>query len=389
MKAAYLDCFSGISGDMLLGALLDAGLPEDELRKVITALNISGCELETAKVTENGLAATRVRIRVADPQVLRHLQDIVNILSSADILEPVRKTALSVFHSLADAEAAVHGCPVEDVHFHEVGAVDALVDIVGAVHGFHYLGIETLICSPLPLPRGWVQCEHGQLPVPAPAVCWLLKGKPAYGVDLDQELVTPTGAALVHVLAETFGPMPPMLLERIGYGVGSLTRNDGLPNLLRLIVGERHQPPEAQQVEVIETALDDWNPETWPHVAEQLLHRGALDILLVPVQMKKGRPGFLLKVICDPAHTSPVKETILSETSSIGLRFHTEQRMTLPREFITVQTRFGPVRAKKISSPAGTVITPEFEDCRRIALEKGVPIREIYAAVSRAPGTAG
>jgi uncharacterized protein (TIGR00299 family) protein len=386
MNTAYIDCFSGVSGDMLLGALIDAGMPEDELQGVINGLNIPGCELAISRVTVNSLAATRVQVTVADTQPHRHLQDIEEIITAAVLEEPVRKKVLEVFHCLAEAEAAVHGCSIEEVHFHEVGASDALVDIVGVVYGFHYLGINSISCSPLPVPRGWVNCAHGALPVPAPATCRLLQGKPVYGVDLEQELITPTGAALIHVLASDYGPMPPLLLEGIGYGAGKNKRHDGRPNLLRLITGEAHQPDEVQQVEVIETALDDWNPETWPHVADQLFHSGALDVILIPIHMKKGRPGFLLKTICEPSHTHVLKQVILSETSSIGLRFHTEQRMTLPRELVTVQTKFGPVQAKKIATPSGTVITPEFEECRRVALEMKIPIKDVYIEINRCSG---
>lgn len=387
MNTAYLDCFSGASGDMLLGALIEIGMPENELRHVIKSLGISGCDLDISRVTENSLAATRVEVKVAAAQPHRRLRDIEKIISSALLDKPVHNKALEVFHCLAEAEAVVHGCKVGEVHFHEVGGADAMVDIVGVVHGFHCLGIRQICCSPLPVPRGWVHCAHGELPVPAPAVYRLLRGKPVYGVDLEQELLTPTGAALIHVLAGKYGPMPPMRLDTVGYGAGGKKRGDGRPNLLRLITGEAHQPAEAQQVEVIETALDDWNPETWPHVAERLFHSGALDVILVPVQMKKGRPGFLLKIICEPAHSRILQQVILSETSSIGLRFHTEQRVTLPRELVTVETRFGPVQAKKIETAAGTVITPEFEDCRRIALDRGISIIQVYREVSRCGGT--
>ena len=387
MNTAYIDCFSGASGDMLLGALIDAGMPLEEVQNAINTLNIPGCTLEAFKVTENSLAATRIQITIADTQPHRHLQDIEKIISSANLEEVVKEKALKVFRCLAEAEAEVHGCTIEKVHFHEVGAADALIDIVGVTYGFHHLGINTITCSPLPVPRGWVNCAHGEIPLPAPATCKLLQGKPVYGIDLEQELVTPTGAALIHVLASDFGPMPPLLLTNIGYGAGKNKRQDDRPNLLRLITGEAHQPDELQQVEVIETALDDWSPETWPHVADQLFHSGALDVILTPVQMKKGRPGFLLKTICEPAHSQALKHVILSETSSIGLRFHTEQRMTLPREIITVQTKFGPIKAKKIVTPNGTVITPEFEECRRIALSKDVSIKEIYSEVNRCNGT--
>ena len=374
---------------MLLGALIDAGMTLEEVQNAINTLNIPGCTLEAFNVTENSLAATRIQITIADTQPHRHLQDIEKIISSANLEEVVKEKALKVFRCLAEAEAEVHGCTIEKVHFHEVGAADALVDIVGVTYGFHHLGINNITCSPLPVPRGWVNCTHGEIPIPAPATCKLLQGKPVYGIDLEQELVTPTGAALIHVLASDFGPMPPLLLTNIGYGAGKNKRQDGRPNLLRLITGEAHQPEELQQVEVIETALDDWSPETWPHVADRLFHNGALDVILTPVQMKKGRPGFLLKTICEPAYSQALKHVILSETSSIGLRFHTEQRMTLPREIVTVQTKFGPIKAKKIVTPNGTVITPEFEECRRIALSKDIPIKEIYSEVNRCNGTSG
>ncbi len=367
---------------MLMAALIDAGMPVEELQNAINTLNIPGCILEVFQVTENSLTATRIQIEIADSQPHRHLHDIEKIITSADLEEAVKEKALEVFRCLAKAEAEVHGCTIEEVHFHEVGAADALVDIIGVVHAFHHLGITNITCSPIPVPRGWINCAHGELPVPAPATCKLLQEKPVYGVDLEQELVTPTGAALIHVLANDFGPMPPLILKNIGYGAGKNKRSDGRPNLLRLITGETHQPDEIQQVDVIETALDDWSPETWPHVADRLFHNGALDVILIPVQMKKGRPGFLLKTICEPAHTEALKQVIFSETSSIGLRFHTEQRMTLPREIVTVQTKFGPIKAKKIATPNGTVLTPEFEECRRIALSKNIPIREIYSEVN-------
>jgi pyridinium-3,5-bisthiocarboxylic acid mononucleotide nickel chelatase len=257
----------------------------------------------------------------------------------------------------------VHGTTVDQIHFHEVGAVDAMVDIVGTVAGFAYLHIDRLICSPLPMPRGWVSCAHGEIPLPGPAVCRLLEGVPVYGEDLDQELVTPTGAALVRELAAGFGPMPPMRLARTGYGTGSMERRDGRPNLLRLLLGRSIEVQEAQQVEVIETHLDDCNPELWPYVSEQLLAAGALDVGLIPMQMKKGRPGLLVRVIVEPG-TGGITMVLFSETSTIGLRIRREERMTLPREIITVTTPWGDLPAKKITTPAGTVITPEYEVCR-------------------------
>ncbi|HBI15827.1 MAG TPA: nickel pincer cofactor biosynthesis protein LarC [Desulfobulbaceae bacterium] len=386
MNIAYLDCFSGISGDMLLGALVDAGLPAAELHALVPALGLKGCRLDIDRTMESPLRATRVAVLVDNLQPPRHLPEIETILNKSGLSPVVREKSLAVFLRLAEAEAEVHGCAISEVHFHEVGAADALIDIVGAVRGLHLLSIDKLFCSPLPMPRGWTDCAHGRLPLPAPAVCALLRGVPVYGDEIDQELVTPTGAALVRTLAEGFGPLPPMLLTETGYGAGSRKRSDGQPNLLRLLIGEEYAPAEAQQVEVIETALDDWSPESWPYVAEKLLQAGALDVLLMPVQMKKGRPGFLVRVISTPAGSEAAKIILLSETSAIGLRCHSEQRRTLPREIVTLQTKWGTVRGKKISTPTGVVITPEYEECRRLAAAHGVPIRLVYEEVSRCAG---
>lgn len=380
---AYLDCFSGISGDMLLGALLDAGLPQDALTASLARLGLSGFRLEAGPTADSFLHAIEVRVLMDQDQPLRHLADIELILAASGLDRPVRETAGMIFRRLAEAEAAIHGCGVNDVHFHEVGGIDAIVDVVGAVSGFHLLGIDTVWCSPLPMPRGWTRCAHGELPLPAPAVCELLRGVPVYGESVDQELVTPTGAAIVRVLAGGFGPMPPMHIAAVGYGAGSRRRADGRPNLLRLFTGESFAPEEAQRVEVIETALDDWSPETWPHVAAKLLEGGALDVELVPVQMKKGRPGFLLRIICDPASAETLKNIVFRETTAIGLRYHTEQRRTLPREPVIVQTKWGPVRAKKILTPDGPVIRPEYEECRRVALNNRVPVAGVYEEVAR------
>ena len=270
------------------------------------------------------------------------------------------------------------------MHFHEVGAVDALIDIVGAVIGLKQLGIDEVICSPLPLPRGWVRCQHGELPLPAPAVCELLKGVPVHGENLVQELVTPTGAALAVEFSRSFGPLPAMTIEQTGYGAGTRERRDRRPNLLRLLIGTRHSVEEAQQVEVLETQLDDWNPESWPHVAAKLLAAGALDISLMPIQMKKGRPGFLLQVIADSAHAAALKTLLLTETSAIGLRFHRAQRMTLPRNIVELSTPWGKVRGKQVELPDGSRrIKPEYEDCARLAAEHGIPLQKIYAAIGR------
>ncbi|MBM9536785.1 nickel pincer cofactor biosynthesis protein LarC [Desulfobulbus alkaliphilus] len=387
MSTAYLDCFSGVSGDMLLGVLLDAGMPERSLREVLASLPLQGYTLTVKNQTIQGFAATRVTVTCEHHgqghHRHRHLEDINTILDQSGLPSRIRDKAFAVFNRLAAAEAAVHGTTIDRIHFHEVGAVDAIIDIVGTVAGFDYLHIDRLICSPLPMPRGWIQCAHGDIPLPGPAVCRLLAGVPVYGENLDQELVTPTGAALVCELAAGFGSMPPMRLARTGYGAGSMERRDGRPNLLRLLLGQGVEVEEAQLVEVIETHLDDCHPELWPHVCEQLLSAGALDVGLIPMQMKKGRPGILLRVIVEPADRTAVTTALFNETSTIGLRVRREERMTLPREIITVATPWGDLPAKKISTPTGIVITPEHEACRAVAKAHGVPLREIYAAVGR------
>lgn len=387
MKTAYLDCFSGVSGNMLLGALLHAGLEEDDLRKSLAALPVSGFQLEIKKVSASGLAACQVQVYVEQEQPHRHLQDIKELLQASTLAELVKQRALAVFTRLAEAEAVVHGVTPDEVHFHEVGAVDALVDVVGVVAGFHHLQVATIFCSALPMSTGWVTCAHGEIPLPGPAVCGLLKDVPVYGVELQQELVTPTGAALVRELADDFGPMPAMTMGATGYGAGTNKRTDGRPNLLRLCLGLRHEVAEAGEVEVLETHIDDWNPEIWPHVSERLMNAGALDVSLTPIQMKKGRPGFRLKVLCEPALSLELKHVIFSETTAIGLRFHRQQRMTLPRRTVNLETPWGKIAAKETLTSAGPVITPEYEACRKLTEEHNISLQSVYRACARAGTT--
>ena len=383
---AYIDCFSGISGDMFLGALLDAGLPLAELQSQLALLGLDGYTMSVGKKSCGAIAATTLSVQSGESHPHRNLTDIRQLITASRLAEPVQATALAIFSLLAEAEARVHGRTVETVHFHEVGGIDAIVDIVGVAIGLAALKITQLHCAPLPMPSGWVRCAHGLLPLPAPAVCELLQGVPTYGVELSQELVTPTGAAIVKTLATGYGPMPPMTITGVGYGAGSQELSNGQANLLRLILGTARPVVEAQEVEVIETHLDDWSPETFPYLSERLFTLSALDVALIPIQMKKGRPGFLLRVICDRAAALAVKECILSETTAIGLRFRTEQRWTLPRETGTVPTRWGEVKVKKVTTPTGEVLTPEYEDCKRVAIEHHVPLKEVYAEVGRAEG---
>jgi hypothetical protein len=380
-RIAYIDCFSGISGDMFLGALLDAGLPLAELQSQLDLLDLAGYTLTVDRKSCGAIAATTVAVQTTESHPHRTLGDIRQLITASRLAEPVKATALSIFSLLAEAEAKVHGRPVDTVHFHEVGGIDSIIDIVGAAIGLSALNITSLHCAPLPMPRGWVQCAHGLLPLPAPAVCELLQGVPTYGVELSQELVTPTGAAIVKALATEYGPMPTMTITGVGYGAGSQELANGQPNLLRLVLGTARIAVESQEVEVVETHLDDWSPETFPYLSERLFALSALDVALIPIQMKKGRPGFLLRVICDRAASLAIKECLLSETTAIGLRFRIEQRWTLPRESGTVPTRWGEVKVKKVTTPAGEVLTPEYEDCKRVAAANNVPLKEVYAEV--------
>jgi len=382
-RTLYLDCFAGISGDMFLGLLLDLGYPEAALRDGLAGLTLPGWELSLCRQTTGGIAATGLTVTVTTPQSHRCWSEIQALLAAARLSPLVRAKAMAIFASLAEAEAKVHGCSLASVHFHEVGAVDSLIDIVGAALGMAYLSIDQLIASPLPLGRGTIDCSHGRLPLPAPATCELLKGIPVYGVALEQELVTPTGAALLKTLASGYGPFPAMTIETVGYGQGSQALADGRPNLLRGVIGVSCAVSEAGEVEVISCNLDDWSPETFPWLCERLLAIGALDVLLLPAQMKKGRPGFLLQVLCRPGQGWEARRLILSETTAIGLRCHREERWVLPRRLGIVTTELGPMMVKQVETPTGLVLYPEYEDCRRMAVASGRTIKEIYAAVQR------
>lgn len=380
-KIGYLDCFSGASGDMILGALLDAGLDEGLLMKELGKLPLPGLQVEVTPVTLQAIRAVQVTVTAEEKQQLRTLPVIEQLLQRSTLDDDIVSRTLQVFRALAEAEATVHRTDINKVHFHEVGAVDTIVDIVGTIFGLSQLGIGRLVCSPLPAGRGFVQCAHGLLPLPAPAVCELLKKVPVYGVELKQELVTPTGAALIATLADSFGPMPAMIISSTGYGAGTQVLSNGQPNLLRILVGDDPAVTESQIVEVIETNLDDWSPEGFPYLCDQLFNQGALDVTLCPVHMKKGRPGFMLQVISPPPKALTLKECILSETTAIGLRFRREARQTLPREIITITTRWGELKAKKVHTPSGIVLYPEYEQCRRVAAQHKISLQEVYNEV--------
>jgi uncharacterized protein (TIGR00299 family) protein len=386
MKLAYFDCFSGISGDMTLGALVDAGCVVEELRAGLRGLQVSGWDLTAHKVWKNGMAATYVKVVTEDQAKHRSLSVILEILQKSQLRPVVRDRAAAVFQKLGEAEARVHDVPLEKIHFHEVGAVDAIVDIVGACIGFHAMGIEKFACSALNVGGGTAKMAHGVLPVPAPATANLLQGKPTYSNGVQQELVTPTGAALVATLCDSFGPQPPMSVSAIGYGAGTADLA-GQPNVVRILVGEAAEKTVAgfdEEIAVIEANLDDMNPQIYGYFSEKALGAGALDVYTTPVQMKKNRPGTLLTVLSKPQDTNTLMSLIFAETTTFGARSYRAQRRVLPREWVNVVTDFGDVRIK-VSRMNGRIlhVAPEYDDCRKLAVEKNVPLQRVIAAAMR------
>jgi pyridinium-3,5-bisthiocarboxylic acid mononucleotide nickel chelatase len=387
---AYFDCFSGISGDMTLGALIDLGVPLPWLKETIARLPLAGFDIAVSDVAYNGIRAKRVEVLAEGGHHHRHYSDIRALIEKSPLPAPARRTALAIFKRLAEAEAGVHGCLPEEVHFHEVGAVDAIVDVVGAALGLHYLGITAAACGPVPTGRGFVDCRHGRLPVPAPATAALLQGVPTVGTEIEYELTTPTGAAIANAAAGSFGPRPAMIVSAIGYGAGRRNLAPG-PNLLRIMIGQEAPEPagaangfKSDQVVIVETNLDDMNPEFFGFVMDRLFEAGALDVAWIPLQMKKNRPGTLLQALCAREHLGAIARCILTETTSLGVRYHEAGRYLLERDHVTVDSSFGRVPVKRIRYPAGEVrYAPEFEVCRRVALEKGVPLRTVYDAVSK------
>jgi uncharacterized protein (TIGR00299 family) protein len=396
MRIAYLDCFAGISGDMLLGALLDAGVPLDVLQQATSALNV-GATLEAGKVDRSGISCTKVHVLTGDtlaehvhphppdstaPTQGRPLSVILELIQRANLPDIVKGTAKLAFELLGASEARVHNIPLEQVHFHEVGAVDAIVDIVAASAAIHHLAIDAWYSSALNVGGGTVVCAHGTFPVPAPATADLLRGFPTYSAHVQKELVTPTGAALLRAIDPTFGPQPAMRVAQIGYGAG--TRNPKeFPNALRINIGETATGDVLSDsgVTILETALDDLSPQLLAHVAESALAQGALDVMLTPVLMKKGRPGTLLTVLCEHAAASGLQELILRETTTLGIRVRREERVILERHHIPVATRFGVIRMK-IGTLGGVEMNaaPEFEDCKVAAQVHSVAVKQVQQA---------
>ena len=378
MRTAYFDCFSGISGDMTLGALVDAGVSIDDLRAELAKLSLPGYEFKTEKVNRSGIAATKAHV-IIDPrsQKSRHLSDILNIIEGSSLAPTVKEKSGRIFERMAAAEAKVHGTIPDKIHFHEVGAVDAVVDIVGSVIGLDLLGITQIITSSINVGSGTVQTAHGIFPIPAPATAELLKGIPFYQSSLQFELATPTGAAIISTLSNSFGILPAMKVDRIAYGAGDKDFSDR-PNVLRLMIGELAANYEEDRSIVIETNIDDMSPQVYDYIIERLMDQGAQDVSLSPIIMKKGRPAILLSVLTDRSKVDALLDIIFRETTSIGARIQEVGRKKLSREIKEVDTVYGRIGVK-VSMHGNEIltVTPEYDDCRRIAEDKKVPLKEV------------
>ena len=382
MKIAYLDCFSGISGDMFLGALLDIGLPFEELEKAINSLPFDGYSIDWKKEIKNGLSSTKFIVSIDEHHhVHRNLLDIEKIIDDGQFNDEVKQRSMRIFRAIAEVEGKIHNHPPEKVHFHEVGAVDSIIDIVGAVFGVDYLGITALSASPIPLGSGFIKSGHGTIPVPTPATIALLKGIPVYNSGLKYELVTPTGAALVKEFVNSFEGMPPMIISNIGYGAGTRDIPER-PNLLRIITGTGSIDSDTDTIAVLEANIDDANPEWLGFIMDRLFEEGALDVIYTPVYMKKNRPGIQVEIISRPETKDILAEVLFRESTTIGIRYRYSQRKILKREETTIETPWGTMTAKKIMRPDGSsFIQPEFESCKKVAQEQVIPIKDVYTRI--------
>ncbi len=383
MRVIYFDCFSGISGDMVLGALMDSGLNYTAWKAEMEKIGLSGYKISKRKLTRGGISGTKLTVKTSEKHPHRDLAHITSLINRSRIDKAAKRDATRIFERLARAEADAHGMPVEKVHFHEVGAVDSIVDIVGAAVALGLMGIERVYCSALNLGSGTVRCEHGILPVPAPATANLVKGFLAYTSGVRHELTTPTGAAIVTTLSESFGPMPAMRVISVGYGSGGKEIGD-LPNLLRVFIGEIEDGYESDTAELIETNIDDMDPRIYQHVMERLLDAGALDVWLTPVIMKKSRPAVILSVLSEPGKTSALTDIVLRETTTFGVRVSRVDRQKLAREFVEVRTRHGSVRVK-LGKHGGKTLkdVPEYEDVKALAKKSGRPLTDVIKEVER------
>ena len=387
MKIAYLDCFSGVSGDMLVGSLLDAGLPFEELERIISGLNLKGYKISAKKEGRNNIFGTRFYVSLKEKdQKARYLKDIKEIIKSGDIPLAVVEKCISVFEKLAKTEGEIHHVSPDQLHFHELGAVDSIIDIVASVVGIYLLGIEKLFVSRMPVGKGIITSAHGKIPLPSPATIALLKGVPIYDSGQEVEMVTPTGAALITSLCSSFGPMPSMIVDRVGYGAGSRTLADR-PNFLRILIGNDIDKQRSETVVILESNLDDMSPELLGYLMDRLFDAGAKDVAFSHIQMKKNRPGIQLQVIGQPEDKDRLSNIIFRESTTLGIRFQYSQRSVLTRGELMVESPWGKMRVKKVINQGGeTALLPEYEECRRIAKTNNLALRDVYtwaAALSK------
>lgn len=380
MKVAYLDCISGISGDMTLGALVDVGVPLEALQDGVASLGLANCRLESEEVHRKGFRATKVHVRHEPEHAHRHLHHITDMIDASALTVSQKRLATDIFTRLGEAEAHVHGTTLRKVHFHEVGAIDSIADIVGSAIGWDLLGTEKVYCSPVPTGHGFIEIAHGRVSVPAPATAELLKGIPLAPSSVEAELTTPTGAAIVATLANEFGNLPSMSISEVGFGAGDWDF-DTQPNVLRLVVGEMQGSVSTDQVCVIETNVDDLSGEVVAHCTDLLMKAGALDVYTTAIQMKKNRPAIQISVICQPVDRVAMEQILFAETTTLGVRYHVCDRTVLPRESHTVETQWGKVAGKVAELPNGSKrFAPEYDACQQIAAENSVPLSEVMEA---------
>jgi pyridinium-3,5-bisthiocarboxylic acid mononucleotide nickel chelatase len=384
MKTLYFDCFAGASGDMILGAMVAAGVEPAYLREQLSLLPVSGFDVSFETVNRSGLSATYTRVDTAHEHKHRHLSDIKQIIEASALSDAVKQRAVQIFTRLAEAEARVHNEPVDHVHFHEVGALDAIVDVVGAAICFDALQIDRFICSPIHVGSGMVKMAHGKFPVPPPAVTELLKGVPFYATEIKGELLTPTGAAIITSVCSEYGPIPRMITEKSGYGAGTREYQD-FPNVLRVLIGETEDAGATdERLWMIETNLDDASPQIIGYVMDRVLESGALDCFFTPVQMKKNRPGVLLSVLCGAGEKETVMKLLFTETTTLGVRSYEVTRRALQRSVVRVETQYGPIDVK-VAHLDGRVVNemPEFEQCRQAAANANVPLKIVEEAARK------
>ena len=388
MKTLYFDCFAGASGDMILGALIAAGAEPEILKQQLSLLGVTGYTIDFETVDRSGISATYARVQIPHEHAHRRLSDVLKIIYGSRLSDSIKERAATIFSRLAKAEARVHNESVEQVHFHEVGAVDAIIDVVGAAIGFELLGIERFVSSPLHVGSGTVDMDHGRYPVPPPAVVELLKGVPFYSTDIAGELVTPTGAAIITTVCEAYGPIPSLKLERAGYGAGTREYKK-FPNALRVFVGDDQSSSATKSANerlwMLETNMDDVSPQILGHVMERAFDLGALDCYFISVQMKKNRPGVLLSVLCREEQRATLGELLFAETTTLGIRAYEVQRRALERRIVSVETKYGPIDVK-VAQLNGHIIKemPEYEQCRQAAREANVPLRVVEEAARNA-----